>query len=79
MSEEERLYEKDFWRGLVVSGDWKYFRNMMNEHITHLEKQMVVYVSSRDFEKAFGYSERADECRKILQLVSDRIQEVGGK
>ena len=74
--EKTDLFEKNFWEGLIQNPEWKHFKTLLQSHKQYLEKQVLTYTSSRNFEKAFGVSERADECGKLLTLIENRLSEV---
>lgn len=74
--ENTELHELGFWRDLIKSEDWKYFRKMMADHKDHLEKQALMAVSARKFDDAVCFKARAEEAEKILQLVEGRLAEI---
>lgn len=73
---ENPLLELDSWRDLIQSDNWKYFKELLSEHKTYLEAQVIVSVANRKYEEASDYNSRASECSKILQLVESRLAEL---
>lgn len=74
--ENTELHEISFWQDLIKSEDWKYFKNILDTHKEHLNKQVVLLVRSKKHEDASYFAARAEECEKILQLVEGRLAEL---
>ena len=66
----------DTWRDIINSDGWKLFLDLLEDHQDYLEEQVLIAVKCKDFDRASDMSSRADECRKILQLVSSRLDEL---
>lgn len=73
---ENPLLELETWRDLIQSDNWRYFKELLAEHKAYLEAQVIVSVANRKFEEASDYSARANECSKILSMVTDRLSEL---
>jgi len=74
--QDSKLYELDTWRDIVRSDGWVIFKDLLNTHKDFLERQVIISVSTRDFDNAAKYESRADECKKIIQLVTTRLSEI---
>lgn len=70
------INELDAWRDVVLSDNWVVLKDLLESHKEHLEKQVIISVSQRDFEEAYRYEARLDECKKIVQLVEGRLKEL---
>ena len=73
---DPKIHELETWKEIISSTGWDYFKEMLNDHKTYLEKQVLVYVGQGDMASAQKSLARADECSKILLLVGARLAEL---
>lgn len=78
---EPKLEPNEFatWKNLVSSDDWSIYKELLSEHVNHLNQQALLALDKRDFEGAFTYRIRATEAHKWTKLVSERLDELKKK
>ena len=66
----------DTWRDIITSDGWNQFKDLLAAHWEYLEGQVLIAVKTKDFERASDCLSRADECKKILSMVDQRLSEL---
>lgn len=74
IGEDPRLTELEDLRQLVNSTDWRRFSDLLVARKDNLERQALVDITSRKFDDAYRKQAKAEECGKIVGLVTDRIK-----
>lgn len=82
MSKDPTILQYETWKDLMVTSDWKYFIELMEEHIKYLDKQTILAV--RDIKvlegdralEAIKYQAKAEDWHKMLDLINQRMNEV---
>jgi len=61
---------------LVTSTNWKQFKVLMAEHCEFLEKDIIQKVREKNFDDALYSEARLTECKKMLNIVTDKLNEL---
>ena len=71
--QDNRILELDTWNDIIQSEGWRYFKDLLDEHIEYLNSQVLFNIDSRQYEKASEFRARAKECNAILSAVGNRL------
>ena len=73
---KSEILELEAWKEIVTSDNWKHFKTLLATHKAFLNKQALLSVDGQDQAMAYAYRVRAKECDAILNLVSQRLDQL---
>ena len=77
MSEDPAILQYEAWQNIINSPDWKYFRDLVKEHIDFLKKETCIAVRAEKFNETMKCQAKADDWQKVLDSVNTRLKELG--
>ena len=72
------ILQLEAWREIIHSPGWVYFKELVQEHIDYLDKQVHIAVESGKFNDAMKYQAKATDWKTIIGRVNERILELKG-
>lgn len=77
MSKDPAIIQLEAWKDIIQSPSWRQFKDFVRERIIHFEKQTCIAVKNGKFNEAMKYQAIAEDWKKIVGKVDDRIKELG--
>ena len=77
--EDNILEEINGLKEIISSRGWSQYCALLNKHVLYLQQQVNIAVRQGKDREAFGFLSRIDECSRIVQIVRDRLKELGVK
>lgn len=83
IKEDPKILQYEAWKEIIDSPNWKYFVELVQVHVKHLNKQTIMSVrdiKKTDSEKVMEvvrYQAKAEDWNKILDLTKQRLNELG--
>ena len=78
MSKDPAILQYEAWRNIVNSPDWKYFRDLIQEHINFLQGEIYIAVRDEKFNQAMKAQAKAEDWKKVVDNVNTRLKELKG-
>ncbi len=70
------LFEREQWENIIHAPEWIVYRNLLKEHIAHLQKEANDFLRKHEDRKAGEALRAMDDAKKILDLVTIRISDL---
>lgn len=70
------ILQYEAWKDIIQSPEWGCFRDLVREHIKFLDRQTCVAVKSEKFNEAMKWQAKAEDWKKIIDLINKRIKEL---
>lgn len=70
------LFEKEQWENIIHTQEWVVYRNLLKEHLAHLQKEVNDHLRKHEDRFAAEALRAMDDSKKILDLVTTRIAEL---
>ncbi len=78
MSKDPVILQYEAWQNIINSPDWKYFRDLVQEHIDFLSKETCIAVRAEKFNEAMKCQAKAEDWKKVVDSISTRLKELQG-
>lgn len=75
-TKESRLLELSSWQNLVHTEDWRVFVKLLKTHQDYLQGKVNSHLIKHEDRKAGEELAKLNDCKKILSLVQNRINEI---
>lgn len=71
--ENSKLIRLQRWVDFVKSDEWQDYKTLLLERKAYLEKQVLIYVSTKKFDEAMKFQAKAEELISILKTAESQI------
>ena len=70
------LFELNSWQDIIHSEGWRVFVKLLKTHQDYLQGQVNSFLRKKQYDDAYAFLAKMDDCQKILSLVQNRISEI---
>ena len=73
---EDKIFEREFWKDLIKSPDYKYLLNVFRVHRDDMNKNALQAIGDKKIDDAIRFQAKADDMRIIVDAIENRIKEM---
>lgn len=78
-TKDAALHELHNWQNIIRTDEWVVFRKLLKEHAEWLQGEANKHLRKNEDRQAGETLRAMDDCNKILNLVTNRINELTTK
>jgi hypothetical protein len=77
--ENSTLFRQNNWIKFIKSDEWAEYKTLLLTRKEYLEKQVLIYVSTKKFDEAMRFQAKAEELTAIITKAESHLTEIGEK